>query len=56
MCSRSPHRKQKATPTFLVFSHRPWLLRRAEEIIVLKDGSVEARGQFEELRVFFAES
>lgn len=37
------------TPTCLVVSHRRSLLRRADQIIVLKEGSVEAQGKFDDL-------
>ena len=36
-------------PTCLVVSHRRLVLRQADQIIVLKDGQVEAVGQLEEL-------
>ena len=35
--------------TCLVVSHRRPVLSRAEQIIVMKDGKVEARGKLEEL-------
>jgi ATP-binding cassette subfamily B protein/ATP-binding cassette subfamily C protein len=37
------------TPTCLVVSHRPSVLRRADQIIVMKAGRVEAQGKFEEI-------
>jgi ATP-binding cassette, subfamily B, bacterial len=37
------------TPTCLVVSHRPSVLRRADQIIVMKAGRVVAQGQFEEI-------
>jgi ATP-binding cassette subfamily B protein len=38
-----------ARPTFLVVSHRQAALQRADQIIVLKDGGIEAVGTFAEL-------
>lgn len=37
------------TPTYLVVSHRPAVLRQADRIIVLKEGRVEAEGKLEDL-------
>jgi ATP-binding cassette subfamily B protein/ATP-binding cassette subfamily C protein len=37
------------TPTCLVVSHRPSVLRRADQIIVMKAGRVVAQGKFEDI-------
>ncbi|MBW4558800.1 MAG: ABC transporter ATP-binding protein/permease [Trichormus sp. ATA11-4-KO1] len=37
------------TPTCLVVSHRPAVLRRADQIIVMKAGRVQAQGKFDEI-------
>ncbi|MFW9259070.1 hypothetical protein [Nostoc sp. CALU 546] len=37
------------TPTCLVVSHRPSVLRRADQIIVMKAGRVQAQGKFNEI-------
>ncbi len=36
-------------PTCLVVSHRPAVLRRADQIIVMKAGKVQAQGKFDEI-------
>lgn len=48
-CSSSP--LISYTPTYLVVSHRPFVLRQADHIIFLKDGVVEAEGKLEDLNI-----
>jgi ATP-binding cassette subfamily B protein len=37
------------SPTYLVVSHRPFVLRQADQIIILNEGRVQAQGKPEEL-------
>jgi ATP-binding cassette, subfamily B, bacterial len=46
----APHPTPSAwTPTYLVVSHRPTVLQRADRIILLNHGSVEMEGTFKDL-------
>lgn len=51
----STHAGDKQPPTCLVVSHRHAALERADNIIVLKDGHVEAQGRLDELLLNCAE-
>jgi ABC-type multidrug transport system fused ATPase/permease subunit len=37
------------TPTYLIVSHRPFVLRQADQIILLNEGRVEAIGKLEDI-------
>ncbi|MBT3275145.1 MAG: ABC transporter ATP-binding protein [Spirochaetales bacterium] len=40
---------KSADATFLAVSHRPFMLRQADQIIVLKDGKIDGAGEFDRL-------